>query len=266
MKSDSKEKAAGSSQTSSTGNHPAEVEEAEPIVPYQEKKKSWFGRLFGFFFRIAFYLLLVLIALGFLAVYYFPADAVRPYAEQELSRILKMPVHIGEVKINLIRGVEIHDVALGGEEPLFNVNALILDYDLIDLIKMQKLLINQVTIDQPWANLRSVDGVWNFQPLLDLAKPKDKQAEEEKTPAKSIAPPIPFEAPSATISNGNLEIIPIMISIEIPFPIPFSVILSPSHMVNMVPEIKIITDDNWNKNGSRITACEGIEALIYAID
>ncbi len=193
MKSEQDEKTSATQSASDPEYHPVEVEEEAPILPYQAKRKSWLGRIFGFCFRIALYLFLVLIALGFLVVYYFPADAIRPYAEQELSRLLKMPVNIGEVKINLLRGVEIREVALGGEEPLFNVQALILDYDLSDLIWKQKLLINEVTIDRPWINLRSVNGVWNFQPLLDLAKPKEKQTKEEKPPTKSIAPPIPFE-------------------------------------------------------------------------
>ncbi len=182
MKKDSHKKPSASDSASAAGNPENESEREIPIA----KKKSWLGRLFGIFFRMAFYSLLVLIALGVLLVYYFPAEAIRPYAEQELSRLLKMPVNIGEVKINLIRGVEIHEVALGGRRIIINDKSLILDYDLANLIWQQKLLINQVTIDQPWANLRSVNGVWNFQPLLDLAKPKDEQAEDEKLPEKKM--------------------------------------------------------------------------------
>jgi hypothetical protein len=36
---------------------------------------------------------------------------------------------------------------------------------------------------------------------------------------------------------------------EIPLPIPFSVILSPSHMMKMVPAMRIIMEVNQNVNG-----------------
>ena len=42
--------------------------------------------------------------------------------------------------------------------------------------------------------------------------------------------------------------IPIIINIEIPFPIPLSVIFSPSHIQKMVPEVSIVTLDKVNKN------------------
>ena len=51
---------------------------------------------------------------------------------------------------------------------------------------------------------------------------------------KSI-PEDPFSKPSAISAPGNREIIPIMINMEIPLPMPFSVIFSPNHMQNIVP-------------------------------
>ena len=42
---------------------------------------------------------------------------------------------------------------------------------------------------------------------------------------------------------GILATIPIIIISEIPFPIPLSVIFSPSHITNMVPAVRIITEE-----------------------
>ena len=44
---------------------------------------------------------------------------------------------------------------------------------------------------------------------------------------------------SANKACGRRATIPIMMMSEMPFPIPVSVIFSPSHMMNMVPAIRI---------------------------
>lgn len=53
----------------------------------------------------------------------------------------------------------------------------------------------------------------------------------------------PSDIDSEIIALGNDDIMPVIIRIDIPFPIPFSVILSPIHMQNIVPEINIIVDN-----------------------
>jgi hypothetical protein len=57
------------------------------------------------------------------------------------------------------------------------------------------------------------------------------------------------EKNSATKENGRPAMIPTIIKREIPFPIPLSVIFSPNHITNIVPVIKIKTDDIQNKEG-----------------
>ena len=60
-----------------------------------------------------------------------------------------------------------------------------------------------------------------------------------------IKPPlfsVTLETNSCTKDNGIVAIIPTVISKEIPFPIPLSVIFSPSHIANMVPVTNMITE------------------------
>jgi hypothetical protein len=52
---------------------------------------------------------------------------------------------------------------------------------------------------------------------------------------KNIAFPGNLSDTSDTRANGSLDTIPIMISIDIPLPIPLSVIRSPNHIQNIVP-------------------------------
>ena len=47
---------------------------------------------------------------------------------------------------------------------------------------------------------------------------------------------------SCTKDNGMVAMIPTVISKDIPFPIPLSVIFSPSHIANMVPVTNMITE------------------------
>ena len=57
------------------------------------------------------------------------------------------------------------------------------------------------------------------------------------------APDIPRDPASCKIEDGKRETIPIMINMDIPFPIPLSVIFSPSHIAKIQPVTKIITED-----------------------
>ena len=49
------------------------------------------------------------------------------------------------------------------------------------------------------------------------------------------------------IAKGRLATIPEKIIIEIPLPNPFSVICSPSHIKNIVPDVIVITAEIWKK-------------------
>ena len=56
---------------------------------------------------------------------------------------------------------------------------------------------------------------------------------------------------------GRRATIPIIIISEIPLPIPLSVIFSPSHITNIVPAVRIITDETVKKVPVRINAEAG---------
>src|SRR5690606_41219681 len=68
---------------------------------------------------------------------------------------------------------------------------------------------------------------------------------------------------SNIIDWGKRLMIPIMINIEIPFPIPLSVIRSPNHIQNIVPEVRIITADIVKNVLSINIASEGIVVVSY---
>jgi len=130
-----------------------------------QKKRSWIGRVFKILLILVFLLLILVVGAGIILQYYFPGETIRPIAEEQLTRILKMPVKIGRIEFNLLRGVQISKVSLGGDEKFVDVDDVRLDYDLSQLIQ-GKLTINRVSVNRPELNLVSKNGVWNFQPLL----------------------------------------------------------------------------------------------------
>ena len=74
---------------------------------------------------------------------------------------------------------------------------------------------------------------------------------------------MPRDPASCKIEDGKRETIPIIINMDIPFPIPLSVIFSPNHIHNMVPPINIATPYNLKNHGSTIIASLGIVTCKY---
>lgn len=177
----------------------------EKPTPKELKKKSWFRRLLRFFFYGALLFTLLLVGVGIVLSYYFPSERVTPLAEKELTKILKIPVSIQSLDFSLLHGVTVSRVKLGEEQPIISVQSLVLDYDLTELLQ-GRLIINQVTVDQPILNLISVDGVWNFQPLLELggpAKPSEPAPADDK-PAG--LPPIPLGLNLRDFEISNIQV------------------------------------------------------------
>jgi hypothetical protein len=154
----------------------------EKPKPRDKKKKSWGRWLWRFFFYGMLLFILLLVGGGFALSYYFPPERIAPIAEKELTKFLKIPVSIASLDLSLLRGLNISRLRLGDEQPILSVHHIVLDYDLTQLLQ-GKFVINEVTVDRPELNLISVDGVWNFQPLLELggpAKPAEPSPPDDK--------------------------------------------------------------------------------------
>ena len=85
--------------------------------------------------------------------------------------------------------MNISRLTLGEQNLLFDVRNITLDYDLTQLMQ-GRLVINKVIVEEPKLNLVSVNGVWNFQPLLELGTSEEPPAATKKPeglPALPIA-------------------------------------------------------------------------------
>ncbi len=163
-------------------------DEAENDPSAQEAKKSSFtAKFFKGLIYIFLFALLMIIGIGVVLEFYFPAEEVRVLAEKEGSKQLKIPLTIKTIKLSLLSGVRVDGVILGApSKPLASVQSVLLDYDLSQLLQGH-LVINQVLIDQPQLNAISKNGVWNFQPLLNL-----KESQNNSAPSSSGSTPLPL--------------------------------------------------------------------------
>jgi hypothetical protein len=143
-------------------------------VPPPLKKRNWIGKIGKFLLRTLIYsvlfVFLIIASIGIVLEYYFPAEEARLFAEGQLTKQLKLPLKIQKIDFSLFKGLQLDNVVLGfPATAISRVKKVILDYDLTQLLQ-GKLVINQVLVDHPQLTAVSKNGVWNFQPLLELTK------------------------------------------------------------------------------------------------
>jgi len=111
--------------------------------------------------------------------------------------------------LSILHGVNISRLTLGEQNPVFAVQNITLDYDLTQLLQ-GRLVVNKVIVQEPKLNLVSVNGVWNFQPLLDLGssseEPPPAKKKVEKKSQGLPAIPIAVDLQKFTIRNIQVNL------------------------------------------------------------
>ncbi|QPJ61998.1 MAG: AsmA family protein [Candidatus Nitronauta litoralis] len=177
-------------------------ESVNPPPKQVKKKRSFLRSLFRWTFSLLLMLVLIVVGLGAILTHFFPSEEIRPIAEDQLTTHLKMPVKIGRLEFNLLTGFEFENVQLGGTDPLFKVDLLILGYDLLELID-GSFTVHTLKVNRPHVNLISKNGVWNFQPLLDLAGPAQPPPPE---PSGMPVIPIPVELTELVVNDIEVNV------------------------------------------------------------
>lgn len=182
----------------------AENSQEEKPRPTAKKRKSASRILFrGLVYSLFFFLLLIASA-GIVLEYFFPAEKVRAIAEDKLSKKLNLPLKIQKVSFSLLNGAKIDGMTLG-TQPLARIKQVVLDYDLAQLLQ-GKLVINQVLVDHPQLTAVEKNGVWNFQPLLDLAKPNPSAAVQSKPKTLPTLPLAQIDIKELTIRQASARL------------------------------------------------------------
>lgn len=159
--------------------------DSNPEVPPSPKKGTWLGKIGKILWRALVYsvifVVLIIASAGIVLEYYFPAEEARLLAEGQLTKHLKLPFKVEKISFSLFSGLQLDNVALGfATMPVLRVKKVVIDYGLTQLLQ-RKLVINQILIDHPQLTAVSKNGVWNFQPLLELTKPTQPSTDKGKT-------------------------------------------------------------------------------------
>jgi hypothetical protein len=184
----------------------SEKQEVKP-PPETEAKKPPPKKRIGFL-RLAFdfvgLIILLIVAAGILIELYLPREKLRVLAQQQLTKTLNIPVSIGRLNFSFLRGLELSQFNVGKGGSFFYAKSVVLDYDLTKLLQ-GKFILNEAAIDYPDIKLISQNGIWNFQPLLELGKTPKKQAPSSK--GSTGLPPIPIAAVLNELRVKNLRLL-----------------------------------------------------------
>lgn len=157
---------------------PSSEDQPEGILPTPKERKSAGRILFRGLMYSVFFTFLLIASVGLVLEYFFPADEVREFVEGQVTQKLQLPLSIQKLGFSLLSGMQLDNVTLGASSnPVAQVKQVVLDYDLTQLLQ-GKLVINQILIDHPQLTAISKNGVWNFQPLLELGNTASADKDE----------------------------------------------------------------------------------------
>lgn len=138
---------------------------------------------------------IVIFVLGFLAVatvvhFYVTDERVRAVVVPQAEKALGRTVTIGAIKIGLLSGITIEDLAvkeLDNQVDFIKADTFVLSYDLMPLLQ-KKFVINEIRLNEPFINItRDKSGKFNFNSLALLKKvsssPPKKTGSSSATPA-----------------------------------------------------------------------------------
>jgi AsmA protein len=136
-------------------------------------------------------LIVVVIALPFVV----NVNSFRPKLESELSTALGRPVTIGNLGLSILGGsVSAQDLAIADDpafskEPFIRAKELRVGVELVPLILSKKLIVTELTLEQPKITLiHSAAGPWNFSSLGASSAPTAPEKTSAPAPAAGAAP------------------------------------------------------------------------------
>jgi len=179
------------------------------------KKRKFWRRFFRFclYAGLIFLLLLIIVVVAFRI--FFPPDKIRALANQTAEQKISRHLHIGQVRFNPFKGIELSDIQLTPMDsaaaaadslPVISasINKAILKYSLRGLLK-RHLLIREIALESPKLNLllRPVE--------IDSSQiAREKKTAQTKTPnLDSLQPPplpVSLDLTLFRLENAQLQV------------------------------------------------------------
>ena len=121
---------------------------------------------------IATIVVLVILGLGILilSTVTISSSRVKDLVVKQAEKALKRKVEIGDLRVNLLRGIKVKRIMIGNtrgfaEEPFLEVDSFVLNFSLLPLFKKQ-IVISKITFLSPRILIeRNQEGIWNFADL-----------------------------------------------------------------------------------------------------
>jgi len=156
------------------------------------------------FWSVSTAILLVLLLIFWLH-YFFPSETVKKEICKFIDKTYGIQLSIKKLNVSLFSGITLEGFEFAPQQQefdsLFAFKSLILSYKLLPLLD-KKLVIDEITLESPSAQLiRSKDGRWNWQQLLDKFK---KPPKPESVKPKSQSPALAFELDALRINNLSI--------------------------------------------------------------
>ncbi len=122
---------------------------------------------------IATIVVLVILGLGILilSTVTISSSRVKDLVVKQAEKALKRKVEIGDLRVNLLRGIKVKRIMIGNtrgfaEEPFLEGDSFVLNFSLLPLFKKQ-IVISKITFLSPRILIeRNQKGIWNFADLI----------------------------------------------------------------------------------------------------
>lgn len=155
---------------------------------------------------------LVIIGVVLLLVF-FPTEKVKQIAIEQMQKRFNRQVTIGNVSLNLFKGIVIEKVAVS-DRPNFKkgtfltCKAFVFQYDLWQLL-YRRLVIKKLTIEKPEINIKRYlvkkEAVFNFSDMLPPV-PKKQPVQPKTETAQTAVKPKAAAASMPKVSKGQLPV------------------------------------------------------------
>lgn len=168
-------------------------------------------KIVKFLRRLLFWTLITAILVPLLLVfwlhYFFPSETVKKEICKFADKKYGLQLSIQSLDVSLFSGITLKGFEFApnqqGIDSLFAFKSLNLSYKLLPLLD-KRLVIDEITLESPSAQLvRSPEGRWNWQQLLDKFK-KPPKPEPVKPPAKG--PALTFELDALNVNNLSIAL------------------------------------------------------------
>jgi AsmA protein len=153
-------------------------------------------------------IIIVIIALAVVIKLYVTPETVKSYLIPEAEKALNRTVELGEVKIGLVKGIQLKDFAIkedDGKTDFIKGKDFVLKFKLLPLLS-KEVIIEEIRLESPEITIRrNTDGIFNYEGI-GKERPKEHAGEKERVPEGDKLP-ISLLVESIAVGNARFSFV-----------------------------------------------------------